>query len=291
MTDLPSPPDLRADRWTLPSGQVFRVVTYGRQPPDADTLLLVHHGIGEHAGRYAAWMRDLDLPVRAMGFDVRGHGHSAGVRGDADGLDQLVDDLDALLPRFVDASGAQRVVLYAHSMGGAVVARYLTTRDVHDAVSGVLFSAPAVAVERTTEMAIKERFGRVAKRFAPELVIPTGLDSSGISSDPAQVQRYLDDPLVHDLVSLRLADSLLSEGPEAVGAAGRASVPAWILHGEDDPIIPLHGSRDLAAAWGAGATLRTFPGGRHELHHERPALREQVREAARAGLLSLLEAP
>jgi len=289
MTQLPSPPDLTADRWTLPSGQVFRVVTYGRTPPSSDTLLLVHHGIGEHAGRYTQWFHDLDLPVPVMGFDVRGHGHSAGVRGDADGLDQMVDDVEALLPRFLESSGAKRVVLYAHSMGGAVIARMLTHRPTPDAVVGVLFSAPAVAVERSLEMAIKERFGRIAKRFAPELVIPSGLDADGISSDPEQVQRYLDDPLVHDLVSLRLADSLLSEGPEAVDAAGNATVPAWILHGEDDPLIPLRGSQALAAGWGAGATLRTFAGGRHELHHERPAIRDQVLVTAREALHDLAE--
>ncbi len=288
MSALPPPPDLRADRWTQPSGMVFRVVTYGcSAPPEADTLLLVHHGIGEHAGRYTTWIHDLDLPVPAMGFDARGHGHSAGVKGDADGLDQLVDDLHGLIPRFLEASGTQRVVLYAHSMGGAVVARYLTSGTVHDAVAGVMFSAPAVAVQRTVEMAIKERLGRIAKRLLPELVISSGLDAKGISSDPAQVQAYRDDPLVHDKVSLRLADSLLSEAPEAIDAAGRATVPAWILHGEDDPLIPLAGSRALAAGWGGGATLRTSAG-RHELHHERAVLREQVRIVAREGLLELL---
>jgi alpha-beta hydrolase superfamily lysophospholipase len=270
---------------------VFRVVTYGRAaPPPSDTLLLVHHGIGEHAGRYTTWMHDLDLPMPAMGFDVRGHGHSAGVQGDANGLDQLVDDLHALIPRFLEASKTSRVLLYAHSMGGAVVARYLTSRTPHEAVAGVMFSAPAVAVQRTVDMAIKERLGRWAKRLLPELVIPSGLDPAGISSDPAQVQAYIDDPLVHDRVSLRLADSLLSEAPEAIDAAGRARVPAWILHGEDDPLIPLAGSRALAAGWGDSATLRTFAGGRHELHHERPELREQVRVAAREGLLALVDA-
>ncbi len=289
MSDFPHGEGFRADRWTLPSGMVFRVLSYGEdEPPPSDTLLLVHHGLGEHAGRYVDWIRDLRLPVRAMGFDARGHGHSGGARGDADGLDQLVDDLDALIPRFLDASGATRIVFYAHSMGGAVVARYLTHRIPHEAVAGVLFSAPAVAVERSLEMAVKERVGRILKRFFPELAMGSGLATQGISSDPAQVRVYEEDPLIHDRITLRLGDSLLSEGPAAVGEAGKAKVPAFVIHGEDDPIIPLHGSRDLVSGWGGEADLRTFPGGRHELHHEQPAIREATRIAVAEALTRLI---
>ena len=89
---------------------------------------------------------------------------------------------------------------------------------------------------------------------------------------------------MHDRVSLRLADSLLSEGGDSIPRAGQAKVPALIIHGESDPLIPVQGSRDLAAAWGAPCTLRTFAG-RHELHHEVPAVREDVRQVVHDWLM------
>jgi acylglycerol lipase len=279
-----------ADRWALADGTVFRVLQWKAALPDAEselskTLLLIHHGIGEHAGRYEGFVRSLELPMPAAAYDVRGHGHTAGKRGDAAGLDGLVDDFEALLPRFIDAANAERVLLYAHSMGGAVVARYLTHRRVHPAICGVVMSAPAVAVEKSLAMRVKLRVGRVLKRVAPTFTLPTGLATDGISSDPDEVQAYVDDPLNHDRVSLRLADSLLSEGPEAIAWAGNAKVPALIVHGEEDPIIPLEGSRALSAAWGAPCEVSTFPGGRHELHHEVPAIRAAHRDAVRNWLM------
>ena len=45
---------------------------------------------------------------------------------------------------------------------------------------------------------------------------------------------------------------------------GRITVPTLVLHGEDDPLVPVEGGRDTAASI-PGAKLRTIPGWGHDL--------------------------
>ncbi len=268
------------DRYTAPSGDVFRTLVW---PGEGDTLVLVQHGLGEHAGRYQALAEGLGEGYRVASFDSRGHGYSAGRLGDAEGIDQLADDLTTLLPVLLDASGCDRVVLYGHSMGGAVVGHLLTRGGaVSEVVKAAVLSAPAVAVSGTLQTRIKVRVGKVLVRVAPTLVIGNSLPTSGISSDPAEEQRYIDDPLVHDRVSLRLGNSLIEDGARVVDHAPRGAVPLLVVHGDADPIIPLEGSRRLVAAWGHGEEeLLTLAGGRHECHHEVPVIRQQLFERVR----------
>jgi fermentation-respiration switch protein FrsA (DUF1100 family) len=47
--------------------------------------------------------------------------------------------------------------------------------------------------------------------------------------------------------------------------AGSATVPIWIFHGDDDPIIPASQAHLLYEAWGAPKELSVWPGGSHNL--------------------------
>src|SRR5437868_1610074 len=135
---------MRTERWKNARGEGFRVLvwpTTAQEPPRS--LLLIHHGHGEHAGRYARLADALaHLPVEIRAFDARGHGESDGVRGRIRGIDQLVADLAEILPAQLAASGLERVTLFGHSMGGAVIARYLETQAPHPAIRSVIFSSP-----------------------------------------------------------------------------------------------------------------------------------------------------
>ena len=53
------------------------------------------------------------------------------------------------------------------------------------------------------------------------------------------------------------------------------SVPTLVMHGEDDPLVPVEGGRDTAAAI-PGAKLKTIPGWGHDLPLE---LVDEVAEA------------
>lgn len=269
------------DVWHNRRGESFHL--RGWPASEAQTLVLVHHGLGEHAGRYDTLAASFDPsdPFAMWSFDARGHGRSCGTRGDADGLGQLAEDLETLIPVLLERSGATHVVLMGHSMGAAVTLWYLTTRDLHPAIRAVMLSAPPVAVERTPSVRVKLQLARVARRVAPTLVLASGLDCAGISSVAAEVDRYRADGQVHDRISARLGWSLLNDAPLLVDRARAITLPVLLWHGADDPIARVEGSRALAAQL-PDVRYHEFAGARHEVHHERPEVRAEVVARIRA---------
>jgi alpha-beta hydrolase superfamily lysophospholipase len=252
-------------------GETFRVLGW---PGEADTrtVLVIHHGLGGHIGRFETFARHLaELPVHLWGYDARGHGLSTGPKGDADGLEQLASDLEAMLPVLLERSGAERIVLFGHSMGGATVGHYLTTRTPHEAIVAVAMSAPPLQVDMTPAMRAKLVLGRVLSRVSPSLALANELDPAHMSSVPAEVERYLADPLVHDRLSIRLGLSLVDDSPRVIERAGDIALPGLLYQGLDDGIANVEGTRALARAWGHDdLELHEFEGLRHETHHEHP---------------------
>ena len=56
------------------------------------------HGLGEHTGRYAHVAAALnDAGYAVLGFDLRGHGKSEGLRGHTPSYETLMDDIGRLL--------------------------------------------------------------------------------------------------------------------------------------------------------------------------------------------------
>jgi alpha-beta hydrolase superfamily lysophospholipase len=250
------------------------------------TAIVVQHGLGEHGGRYATYARHLgEVPAHLWAFDARGHGETTGKRGDAAGLGALAADLEALLPAVIERAEADRVLLVGHSMGGAVVGRYLTSRTPHPAITAVCLSSPLVRVPQGAAVRLKTLAGRGLSRIAPTLTLPNGIDPRGISSDPHEVERYRTDPLVHDRLSIRLGLSLLDDPPGIVARAGAIGLPALLWHGLDDPIVDVRGTRELYEALGSSdKEMLELPGYRHESHHERPELAARLFERLRAWL-------
>lgn len=254
-------------------GETFVLRNWPAHAPTR-TAVIIHHGLGEHGGRYASFAHHLDtLPAHLWTFDARGHGETTGKRGDAAGIEQFAADLEALLPKLIAGAGADKVILVGHSLGAVIVSWYLTTRKPHDAITAVCLSAPPVKIARTLAVRVKTVVGRTLSRVAPTLTLANGIPASGISSDPAEVARYTGDPLVHDRLSVRLGLSLLDDPPKIVGRAGGVTLPALLWHGLDDPIVDVAGTRELFDGLGSrDKTLLELPGYRHESHHERPDL-------------------
>lgn len=257
--------------WKNSKGEAFRVVTWKHE--NAKTLLLIHHGLGEHAGRYQSMADGLSgLSLSIASYDLRGHGESVGKWGDGGTLSTMADDLVEIFPHLVEETGAEKVVLMGHSMGGATVALALTERGVFDSrIEAFLASAPAVQVTLGGVAKAKAAVGRVLNKISPTMTLANTIDPTVISSDASEVRRYIEDPLVHDQISARLAISLLDDAPRALDAAGKIGLPTLLWHGQDDTLVDIEGTRNLAKRIGAAdKTLHEFPHCRHETHHEAP---------------------
>lgn len=205
------------------------------------TVLIVH-GLGEHGGRYAhvaAWLAERGFA--AVGYDHRGHGRSEGKRGVLPHTDALHDDLARVLDTVRPASGP--LLVLGHSMGGAIVAGFLAQR--RRPVDFAILTSPALRARMTGVQRIQLAVGLT---LLPALAQPNGLDPTGIAHDPATVRAYLDDPLVHDRISARLAKATLDAGAAALAAASTWTVKTLLLYGGSDRLVDSTGSDAFAAS-------------------------------------------
>ena len=107
------------------------------------------------------------------------------------------------------------------------------------------------------------------------------LDASGVSRDPAEVEKYVSDPLVHHgkMTARKVAE--LFRGMHRIQAeAKRITLPLLILHGGEDAMTTPEGSRFLHDAVGSkDKTLTIYPGLYHEIFNE-PEREEIFRDLA-----------
>lgn len=220
--------------WPLPS----------RQRPRG--VVLIVHGLGEHAWRYDALAQRVNqwgFCVRA--YDQRGHGDSGGGRGVLPDDDALLEDLEEVLDdtrRHITQPWSCPLILLGHSMGGLVAATFVL-RGLAP-VDGLVLSSPAL--DAGISVLQKQLIG-LLYRWAPNLTLANGLDPRQISHDPAVVQAYLHDKLVHNRISARLARFIHRNGPPVVAAAPSWSVPTLLLYAGADRLVRPEGSRAFAA--------------------------------------------
>lgn len=209
-------------------------------------VVLIVHGLGEHAWRYDALAQRLNhwgFAVRA--YDQRGHGDSGGARGVLPSDDALLQDLEEVLEdtqHHIAQPWACPLILLGHSMGGLVAATWVQRGGAH--VDALVLSSPAL---NTGMSAVQRGLVQLLLRLAPDLTMGNGLDPRGLSHDPAVVQAYLKDPLVHDRISARLARFIDANGPRVVAAAPSWPVPTLLLYAGADRLVRPEGSRAFAA--------------------------------------------
>lgn len=241
--------------------------------PTLGTAVLVH-GLGEHIGRYehvAGHLNALGWDVR--GFDHRGHGRSGGRRGDIARSDSLLSDLGAFLREVKAADAARPLVLIGHSLGGLVAARFVAEgvatqpADWHLPVDGLVLSSPAIDPGLS---AVQKALLAVGPRLLPHLCVNNGLKPEWICNDPAVVQRYLQDPLVHDRISGLLGRFIADAGPVVLTRAPGWQVPTLLMWSTQDRCVSPRGSQRLAQALPADLVeARPFAGLAHEIFNER----------------------
>ena len=112
------------------------------------------------------------------------------------------------------------------------------------------------------------RLLRVLKKIAPELTVPNGLPADGISHDPAVVDRYLHDPLVHARISPGLVLDLMDEGKALAARTEPYPVPLLVVQGSEDRLVDPAAAEDFALRAKGDVTYKRFEGWYHELHNE-----------------------
>ena len=263
-----------SQEWTF-AGTRGKVAARTWQAADPTYVVLLVHGYGEHLGRYE---HVADRLVRSgavvVGQDHVGHGKSEGERVLVEDVEDVVTDLHTLAGRAAEEHPGLPVVLVGHSMGGLIGTRYV--QRYADTLTAVVLSGPLLSLDHPA-------LGMLALPEIPD--IP--LDSETLSRDPAVGAAYAADPLVWHgpftratLEAFQRAMRAVADGP------GFGDLPLLWIHGEDDQLVPIEGSRVVVERLGGRAQRRTYPGARHEVFNETNA--EQVLDDVTAFLAGVL---
>lgn len=229
-------------------------------PSDAETVVFVE-GLG-----YGAWMWGWQQPTVAGGFetivwDNRGTGRSDAPEGPY-AVSEMAGDLEAVLADH----GVRRAHVVGASMGGMVAQQYALEYD----------RAKTLALLCTTpggEEAIDVPEETVERMFAT----PEGADEREILRHrmaPAMSEafREANPDVVEGIIDWRLAGDADEAGRAAQAAAvedfdvsdrlHEITVPALVMHGTDDRVVPVENGRLLAERL-PKAELELYEGGPH----------------------------
>ncbi|GAC1400074.1 MAG: alpha/beta hydrolase [Chloroflexota bacterium] len=229
-------------------------------------MLAIVHGFGEHSGRYAGITAEMVARGYAVAaFDLRGHGQSGGRRGFIRSWAEYRHDVGVFLSTVREGAPQRRTFLMGHSMGGLIVLDYALHRP--KGLSGVIASAPVLGQIGVSPLRL--HLSRVLSRVSPTFSLEAGLDLEALSRDPAVVEAYRQDRLVHGRATARLATELAATVGRVQAQAPHLRVPLLIVHGEADRIASPEGSRLFFERVTYPDKERyVYAGGYHEPHND-----------------------
>lgn len=235
-------------------------------------VVLLIHGFGEHVGRYGNVAGKLVPAGFALfGCDLRGHGRSGGPRGYVDCFGQYVGDCHQFRKQVVDPVADNRpLFVLGHSMGSIIAINYA---DRHRDIAGLILSGTGASSPLNNPA--RARMLKLLAKLAPRAGMKFPLAAEFISRDPAVVEAYAADPLVHSRVSFRLAVEMGRWLEQAVAALPQLTLPTLIQCGGADSSFS--GQEELYRRLGArDKELHIYPGLRHEVYNELDADRERA---------------
>ena len=285
--------------FTFPSSTGKNTIHARKCTPDGQprAVIQIAHGIAEHINRYdnfAAFLADNGFVV--VGNDHLGHGKSIqspeeqGIFAEADGWNRVVEDMDRLHDLMRSEYPGLPYIFFGHSMGSFLTRTYLIRHpDQYDAaiISGtghqakpLVFAGNAAAGlmvkmkgPRADGQALNDMaFGSYCKKI-PDPRTPF----DWLSRDPAQVDKYIADPLCGFVAKVSLYRDMMQgvkfiTNQQNINAMSKEQ-PIYFMSGQDDPVGDYGVGVDKAykAFCRAGlkdVTIRLYPGGRHEMLNE-----------------------
>lgn len=247
---------------------------YSWEVDDPDKVICIVHGIGEYGGRFdrvAERFRADNMAVFAL--DLRGHGESVGKKGDCAPRSKVLDDVSALIEYAQDKHPDKKLVLYGHSMGGNIVLDYRGRGMLNDVPSGYIISAPWVRLVRKVPAPLYKMI-KLLSGLVPSLTIGSEVNENDLGH-PESVKPYKANPMVHNRISIQCAvdgfdTGLALEDGSAVDNRRAADIPTLIMHGSEDRICDIEGTRRIARRLediGDNIEFVEWKGLYHEIHN------------------------
>jgi proline-specific peptidase len=224
----------------------------GRQMREVPTLVLLHGGPGFDHSSFKPTMSPLADVAQIVYLDHRGQGRS----DYADWKSLKVDDWADDVKDFCDALGIERPIVMGHSFGGFVAMAYAIRHPDHP--GKLILSSTAAKQRLDRALAMFERLGglrarETAERFWNNPDTNNREDYLRVCF-PLYNRRRIPgdgDALARTVTNAALMEYFVANEMRTFNllpALSRIRCPTLIMAGEDDPILPIQDSEDIAIA-------------------------------------------
>lgn len=248
-----------------------KTIGYSWDLDSPEYVMCIIHGLGELAGRYDRMNGYLAKSnIASVSMDLRGHGLTGGVRGHCAPRNLILQDIDALIEKAQDLYPGVPVIFYGHSLGGNIALDYKSRGKHNDLPVAYIISAPWLLLKEAPAPMLRKMVSLLS-RIAPSFAIKSAIDEK-ILGHPDSVKPYNDNPLVHDKISMLTAREGLEIGEAIVAGTledngGSTGKPWLLMHGTDDRICDVNGSRALYKRAPENCTFIPWEGYFHEIHN------------------------
>ncbi len=236
---------------------------------EAPTILWVH-GFAEHSMRFIEIMNFFaEKGFNSVGFDLRGHGKSEGIRAYIQNFNEYLQDLNIVRNYYEQKYPKTKWFLVGHSMGGLIVIRYHQTMYEKNHWLLKVVSSPFLGVSAHVP-GWKKSLSKLIVNIYPQISIPSGLNPDHISHDPKVVENYKNDKLVLKNATAGWYEATMKAIESAFLDVTKTQKGLHFLIAGDDKLVDAKATQDFFEKISKenGSTLKIYPEMYHEIFNE-----------------------
>lgn len=256
----------RLPRLTTPSGLDLHCRIWPSHQPTTSVLVLVH-GLGEHLGRYEGLATTLSSAgITIAGFDLPGHGLSAGQRGHINHWCEYRQSLQKFAHWMATQFPRAPLFLMGHSLG-AIIALDFAMQTLFPWQGLIASGVPLMPT--SVQSPLKVLVARSLSPIFPRLSLKTGVQSTALSRDRAVLARDSQDGLIHHVVTLRWGVEMLDAIARVKAHPDKITCPLLFVHGGCDTISAVSGVQAFFdGVPDLDKTFNIYPDSHHEPHND-----------------------
>lgn len=233
--------------------------------------IVLTHGLAEHSDCYADFAKSLQGDGwEVYGWDMRGHGRSAGKRGYVVDFSDYTDDLQI----FIDYIHKERknktapLILFGHSMGGLVTTVTALQLKKTSPVTAICLASPLFGVAMQVS-AIKDQAARLAAKWWPTLTLHNDIRYTDLTRDEEMYKSYEHDVLRHDRISPGLYLGILQGCEMVQEQAPSLTLPVLLQVAGVDRIVSTAAAQEIFARLpNKKNVMELYPESLHEIYND-----------------------
>jgi alpha-beta hydrolase superfamily lysophospholipase/SAM-dependent methyltransferase len=248
----------------------------------AEKALLLFHRGHEHSGRWQETVDSLGMDeVAIFAWDARGHGRSAGQRGAARDLADVIKDVAAFVRQIGERYeiALENMILLAHSLAAVAVTAWV--HDYAPPIRALVLATAAFEVKLYVPLAIPAL--RLQQKLFGTGKVKSYVRAKMLTHDAVEAARYEADPLIFRQIAINVLLDLHDTSRRLLADAGAIHVPTLMLAAGRDWVVSLKAQREFYNALSSPLKrMHVFPAMYHAIFHEQD--RAQVIERTRVFL-------